>query len=121
MVLKKTLLIGASTKSMRYSNRAIRRLMEQGHSVIGIGRSGGNVLGVEINDEKTLYHDIDTVSLYINKGIQPEYYDYIVELKPKRVIFNPGTENPEFYDILEDNGIMFEIACTLVLLRTNQY
>jgi predicted CoA-binding protein len=118
---KKTLIIGASTKRMRYSNRAIRRLLEHGHSVVGIGKSGGNVSGVEVNNEMVHDNDFDTVSLYINRHIQPEYYDYIVSLNPKRVIFNPGTENTEFYEILKDNNIEVEIACTLVLLRTNQY
>ena len=119
--MKKTLIIGASTKRMRYSNMAIRRLIEKGHPVVGIGLSGGDVSGVFITNVKISYEDIDTVSLYINSGIQPDYYDYIVKLQPKRVIFNPGTENPDFYDILKINKIEYEIACTLVLLRTNQY
>ena len=118
---KETLIIGASTKRMRYSNMAIQRLLEHGHTVIGIGKSGGNVLGVEVKGEKAPHEDIDTVSLYINSSIQPEYYDYVVALNPTRVIFNPGTENPEFYEILKENNIKVEIACTLVLLRTNQY
>ncbi len=121
MESKKTLIIGASTKRMRYSNMAIRRLLEHGHSVLGIGRSGGSILGVEVNIGKEYYKDIDTVSLYINRSIQPEYYEYIIALNPKRVIFNPGTENPEFYEILKENKIKIEIACTLVLLRTDQY
>ena len=121
MESKKTLIIGASTKRMRYSNMAIRRLLEHGHSVIGIGKSGGNVMGVEVSGEKEHHDYIDTVSLYINSRIQPEYYDYIVRLNPKRVIFNPGTENSEFYEILKENDINVEVACTLVLLRSNQY
>ena len=118
---KKTLIIGASTKRILYSNMAIRRLLEHGHSVIGIGTSGGNVSGVEVNHEMVYDNDFDTVSLYIKRHIQPEYYDYIVSLNPYRVIFNPGTENPEFYEMLKDNDIQVEVACTLVLLRTNQY
>jgi predicted CoA-binding protein len=121
MESKKALIIGASTKRMRDSNMAIRRLLEHGHSVVGIGKSGGKVLGVEVIDEKIYNNDFNTVSLYINNSIQSEYYDYIVSLNPKRVIFNPGTENPEFYDILKENNIKVEIDCTLILLRTNQY
>lgn len=121
MIMKKTLIIGASVKRMRYSNMAIRRLIEHGHPTVGIGLTKGEVSGVPITREKFLYTDIDTVSLYINRGIQQEYYDYVVKLNPKRVIFNPGTENPEFYDILKKNEIEYEIACTLVLLRTDQY
>jgi predicted CoA-binding protein len=115
------MIIGASTKRMRYSNMAIRRLLEHGHPVIAIGKSGGQVLGVEIKDEKVQYTDIDTVSLYVNSTHQKEYYDYIVSLNPRRVIFNPGAENPEFHQVLKRNNIMVEIACTLVLLRTDQY
>ena len=119
--MKKTLIIGASSNPIRYSKRAIMRLIENGHQVVGIGMSGGVVSGVSITNEKILYDDIDTVSLYINISIQPEFYDYIIKLKPNRVIFNPGTENLEFYEILNKNEIEYEIAYTLVLLRTNQY
>jgi len=59
--------------------------------------------------------------LYINAKVQPDYYDYIVSLHPRRVIFNPGTENPEFYPILKANNISYEVACTLVMLATNQF
>ncbi|GAL66544.1 hypothetical protein JCM19301_3022 [Jejuia pallidilutea] len=67
------------------------------------------------------YKAIHTVTLYLNPNRQKAYYNYIVSLQPKRVIFNPGTENPEFYNILKENNIAFEAACTLVLLSTNQY
>jgi len=67
------------------------------------------------------YEDIDTVTLYLSSKRQKEYYDYIILLHPKRIIFNPGTENPEFYQILKENNIDFEVACTLTLLATNQY
>ncbi len=70
---------------------------------------------------KIIYNDVDTVTVYLNPKRQKPFYDYIVSLKPKRVIFNPGTENPEFYSILKDNNIPFEESCTLVLLSTNQY
>ena len=118
---KKTLVIGASLKTDRYSNIAINRLKTYDHEVVAIGLREGEVAGVSITKEKEPFTDIDTVTLYLNPKRQGEYYDYIVSLKPKRVIFNPGTENPEFYSILKENNIESEVACTLVLLGTNQY
>ena len=78
-------------------------------------------IDVAIETEKLPFHGIDTVSLYLNPKAQKEYYDYIISLKPRRVIFNPGTENEEFYELLKVNNIAFEESCTLVLLATNQY
>lgn len=119
--MKKTLVIGASTNPSRYSNLAINRLVENGHALEAIGLKKGTIAGVAIETEKKDFENIDTVTLYLNPKRQEEYYDYIVSLKPRRVIFNPGTENPDFYEILKKNNIEFEIACTLVLLSTNQY
>ena len=117
----KTLVIGASLKEIRYSNRAIRMLRNYGHEVKAIGLREGNVLDVSITKEKKDFSDIDTVTLYLNPKRQQEYYDYIIGLQPRRVIFNPGTENPELYELLLKNNIENEIACTLVLLSTDQY
>lgn len=118
---KKTLVLGASTKEERYSNKAIRFLVEKGHSVLAIGQKGGEVAGVKIHTKTIPIKSVDTVTLYLNPTRQREYYNYIIEAKPKRVVFNPGTENPELYQLLELNDIKVEVACTLVLLRTNQY
>jgi predicted CoA-binding protein len=118
---KKTLVIGASLKANRYSNKAINRLIVFNHEVCAIGLREGDVSGVVITKEKEAFKDIDTVTLYLNPERQEEYYEYIVSLKPMRVIFNPGTENPNFYNILKEHAIESEIACTLVLLGTNQY
>lgn len=118
---KKTLVLGASLKPNRYSNYAIQRLVANNIETVAFGLKEGGVSGIEIDTNLVDYEDIHTVTLYLNKKRQREYYDYIVSLKPKRVIFNPGTENPELYNILKDNGIGFEAACTLVLLSTNQY
>lgn len=119
--MKKTLVIGASFNPSRYSNMAINRLVNHGHTVEAVGLKKGMVAGVDIATEKEDFENIDTVTLYLNPKRQEEYYDYIISLKPKRVIFNPGTENPEFYGILRKNNIESEVACTLVLLGTNQY
>jgi predicted CoA-binding protein len=118
---KKTLVLGASTKESRYSNMAIRRLRGQNIDVEAFGLKTGNVLDVSIDTERKEYDDLDTVTLYLNPKNQKDYYDYLLQLKPKRVIFNPGTENPELISLLRENGIQSEIACTLVLLSMNQY
>ena len=118
---KKTLVIGASLKEDRYSNIAIKQIRSYNHDVKAFGLKPGRVNDVTIDTELIDYDAIDTVTLYLNPKRQEDYYDYIISLKPKRVIFNPGTENPEFYKLLKENSIEFEVACTLVLLATNQY
>lgn len=118
---KKTLLLGATTKPDRYAFRAINALTQKGHTVLAIGQNTGEVAGVKIYTKAVPVKNIDTVTLYLNPNRQRDYYNYIVEAQPKRVIFNPGTENPELYQLLELNNIEVEVACTLVLLATNQY
>jgi predicted CoA-binding protein len=118
---KKTLVLGASLKPERYSNIAINRLKNYNHEVKAFGLRAGTIREVTIDTDLVQYEDIDTITLYLNPQRQVDHYDYIVGLKPKRVIFNPGTENPEFYRLLEENNIEYEAACTLVLLATGQY
>jgi uncharacterized protein len=118
---KKTLVLGASLKPSRYSNIAIKRLASYGHPVVAVGLRKGEVAGVSLTNEMEDFQDVDTITLYLNPQRQKEYYDYIVSLQPDRVIFNPGTENPELYDLLRKNNIEIEVACTLVMLSTNQY
>ena len=116
-----TLVLGASTNPDRYSNIAIRRLIDNDLPVVAIGLKKGKVLSVIIDNEKQDFNNIDTVTLYLNPKRQEAYYNYIINLNPRRVIFNPGTENKEFVKLLQENNIETEIACTLVLLSTNQY
>lgn len=118
---KKTLVLGATTKPERYAFRAINMLVDKGHSVLAIGQKAGEVAGVKIHTKAIPVKNIDTVTLYLNPARQRDYYNYIIESQPKRVVFNPGTENPELYQLLELNNIKAEVACTLVLLATNQY
>lgn len=118
---KKTLVLGASTKPDRYAYKAINMLTQKGQTVVAIGQNSGEVAGVKIHTKAIPVKNIDTVSLYLNPVRQREYYNYIIEAQPKRVIFNPGTENPELYQLLELNDIKAEVACTLVLLATNQF
>ena len=118
---KKTLVLGATTKPERYAFKAVNMLVEKGHSVLALGQNAGEVAGIKIQTKAIPLKNIDTVTLYLNPTRQRDYYNYIVEAKPKRVVFNPGTENPEFYQLLKLNDIKVEVACTLVLLATNQY
>jgi len=117
----KTLVIGASENPERYSNKAIRSLLNHNQQVVAIGLRPGVVSGVTFDSEKKVFEGIDTVTLYVGPQNQPGYYDYILSLKPRRVIFNPGTENQEFIDKLEAAHIYAEVACTLVLLLTGQF
>ncbi len=118
---KKTLVLGASLKEQRYSNIAIYRLRKYKIETVAVGLRSGMVDDVKIHTDLVPFNDIDTVTLYLNPQRQVEYYDYILSLKPNRVIFNPGTENPEFYKMLRDQNVEVEVACTLVMLGTNQY
>ncbi len=121
MKQRKTLVLGASTNPSRYSYMAITRLRSFGQPVVAVGRKEGEVDDVSITTELKPFENIDTITLYLNPMNQKEYYDYIVSMNPKRVIFNPGTENPELYALLKKANIEIDVACTLVLLSTNQY
>ena len=120
---KKTLVLGASLKAERYSNIAIKMLLEYEYPVIALGLRNGIIKNVEILTDlnNATINNIHTVTLYLNAKRQVDYYDFIIDLKPKRVIFNPGTENWGFMELLNKNKIEYEVACTLVLLRTEQY
>jgi predicted CoA-binding protein len=118
---KKTLVIGASENKSRYSNLATNNLVQKGHEVVALGRRPGQVNGVKIETEKLPLTGVDTVTLYLNPQNQKQYYDYILSLQPKRVIFNPGAENDELEELLKAKGIKAQEACTLVLLSTGQY
>ena len=150
-MLKHTLVLGASLKSNRYSNIAIKKLRTHGHPVTALGLLEGRVEDVPVQvfnsaflptehvDEKIIeaipssaqfkglsanedhIDKYDTITLYLNPRRQSDYYELIISMKPKRVLFNPGTENPEFYPLLKEHNIAYEEACTLVLLSTNQY
>lgn len=121
LLMKKTLVIGASENPARYSYKAIIKLQQHAHPVVAIGLREGAVNGLNFGKEKTIFEDIHTITLYINPTIQEQYYDYILSLKPQRVIFNPGTENEAFERLLQYNKIETLQACTLVMLATGQY
>jgi predicted CoA-binding protein len=123
MNLKNTLVIGASENPERYSNKAIRLLNHFKHPVFALGIKTGEVDGIKISKDLEPKHfpDIDTITLYIGPKNQTPYFDFITSIHPKRVIFNPGTENQELTDFLDKKNISWEEACTLVLLNTKQY
>lgn len=119
--MKKVIVLGASLDSSRYSHMAMKKLKLKEHDVIGIGSRSGEVDGIAILTEAKMMSDIHTVTIYLNPMNQKSYYDYILELKPKRVIFNPGSENKEFELLLDEQQISFEKVCTLVMLSLNQF
>ncbi len=119
--MKKTVLIGATTNPERTAFTAAQRLKMYGHEVYLIGNKKGEIDGNPIHQETPALENVDTVTLYINPKIQTAYSDYILSLHPKRIIFNPGTENDELKKIAEAQGILTEYACTLVLLSLHEY
>jgi predicted CoA-binding protein len=121
MPAKKTLVLGASQNPSRYSYIAINRLTAHKHPVVAVGRREGTIGSVEIVTGTPKEEDIDTITLYLNPRNQKPYYDYILSLQPKRIIFNPGTENFELEEMAKQKGIQSMEACTLVLLSTGQY
>lgn len=116
-----TLVIGASENEERYSNMAVKLLLSYGHRVLAIGNKTGLINNVPIQLGKPNFEGINTITLYINKSIQKDYYNYILSLQPQRIIFNPGTENDELVALAKQNGISAIVACTLVMLKTGQY
>lgn len=119
--MKKTLVIGASNNPHRHSFMAVNKLIQLDHPVVLIGIKKGAIANHEIVRKDKVFKDVDTITLYLNPKNQKEYYLYILETHPKRVIFNPGTENPGLQILLKENGIEFTEVCTLVLLSTGEY
>jgi predicted CoA-binding protein len=119
--MKKTLILGATTNKDRYAYKAAEQLTKAGHSIIPFGIKKGTVFGKEIINKWMNFEGIDTVTLYVGPERQNQYFEKIISIQPKRVIFNPGTENSLFQSMLSREGIYFEEACTLVLLSLNEF
>ena len=121
--MKKTVIVGATTNPGRYAWLAARMLTEYNHDIVPMGIKKGTVFGKEILNiyDKPAIKDVDTVTLYVGPQRQPDHIDYLLALKPKRIIFNPGTENDEFIKRAHDQGVETLEACTLVMLRSLQY
>jgi uncharacterized protein len=122
-MVKKTVIIGATTNPARYAYLAARMLTDYNYEIVPVGLKEGAVFGKEILDilEKPVIDGVDTITMYIGPQRQPEYYNYILSLKPKRIIFNPGTENDVLEKMAETQGIEVIHGCTLVMLRSHQY
>ena len=121
MADKKTLVLGATPDTSRYAYLAANRLVKNGHSIVNVGIKTGEVAGVPIEKPEIVHDDIDTITVYVGPQNQPPLYDYILNTHPKRIIFNPGTENNELRKMANEKGIETENACTLVLLSIGQY
>lgn len=119
--MKKTLVLGASPNSERYSYAAVKQLVRYGHEVVAIGNREGEIDGIAIAKDTPQLDNIHTVSLYLSAANQPAYYDYILGINPRRIIFNPGTENPELSRLARERGIETLPACTLVMLSIGNY
>ena len=119
--MKKTLILGASTNEERYAYKAAHKLSERKHEIIPVGIKRGEVAGKEIVNNKEIFKDIDTITMYIGPKHQADWQDYILKTNPKRIVFNPGTENPELEAKAQARGIETIEACTLVMLTIGNY
>ena len=119
----KTIVLGATTNPDRYAYLATERLLEKEIEVIPVGIRKGAAAGIPIRNDLPIIENVHTITLYLNPQVQKDYYDYILNLKPQRVIFNPGTENTELYGLLKRAlpETKIEVACTLVLLSVGNY
>jgi predicted CoA-binding protein len=120
-MMKKTLVLGGSIKPERYANKAINKLRNYGYPVVSIGIRSGTVADVEIETGFPDYKDIHTVTLYIGSKNQSPFYDYLIGLNPKRIIFNPGTESPELEALARNKGIETIEHCTLIMLSEGSF
>ena len=119
--MKKVIVLGASLNTSRYSNMAIKKLKKNNYDVYALGNSKGEVAGVKLFSEFKMIEEVYAVTIYLNPFNQKQFYDYILDLKPGKVVFNPGAENIELELILNENEIQFERACSLVLLSLNSF
>lgn len=119
--MKKTVVIGASPNPGRYAFLATERLRRHGHEVVAVGLRPGQIGDVAIHADRPAVADVDTVTLYVGPQHQPAWRDYILALHPKRIIFNPGTENDDLEQAARAQGIETVEGCTLVMLASGQY
>jgi len=119
--ISKTLVIGASENPARYANKAVKMLRSHNKEVLAVGLRKGKILDVSIVTQWPENETIDTITLYIGPQRQSQYFDKILNSNPKRIIFNPGTENPELKSLAQNAGITTITDCTLVMLQSGRY
>lgn len=112
----KVVVLGASPDQERYSFRAVKALKRRQYDVVAVGNQPGDIMGVEIMTDEPPVENVDTLVLYINAYNQKKSYDYIFSLKPRRIIFNPGTQNDELQDMARKKGIEVIENCALIML-----
>lgn len=119
--MKKTLVLGASPNPIRFSYKAVKSLVRHGHEVVPLGIREGDIMWQKIITGRPKLENIHTITMYLNPENQKQYYDYILSLSPKRIIFNPGSENQELIELAMKNNIEVSVACTLIMLNSNKY
>jgi predicted CoA-binding protein len=119
--MKKTVVLGATPDSSRFAFKAAKMLLGYGHEMIPVGIKKGQIEGITIRNDQPILEEVDTITLYVGPKNQEPLYDYIINLKPKRIIFNPGTENDELIELALQNNIEPVIGCTLVMLSVGTY
>lgn len=118
---KRTVVLGATTNPSRFAYRAVQTLLDNGIEPVPVGIKKGNIEGIDILNGQPEIEDVHTITLYLNPENQKKYYDYILGLQPQRIIFNPGTVNPELMRLAREQGIEVEVGCTLVMLAMDSY
>jgi len=119
--MKKTVVLGATPDSSRYAFKAANMLLEYGHEMVPVGIKKGEIKGIKIENDQPEIGEVDTVTLYVGSNNLPPLFDYILSLKPKRIIFNPGTENDDLISLASKNNIEPVLGCTLVMLSVGTY
>jgi hypothetical protein len=119
--MKKTVVLGATPDPTRFAFKAAKMLLEYGYEMVPVGIKKGEISGIQILNNQPVLEEVDTVTLYVGPQNQIPLYDYIISLKPKRIIFNPGTENDELMDMAKEHNIESVIGCTLVMLSVGNY
>lgn len=119
--MKKVMVLGASPNKRRFSYSCVKSLLRHGYDVLPIGKRKGEIDEVSIITDKPPVNNIDTVTLYLNANNQKEYYKYLMDIAPNRIIFNPGAENPELKAMAKENNIDVTEACTLVMLNSGNF
>jgi hypothetical protein len=113
--------LGASPDPGRYSYRAVRQLVKRNYEVVAIGKKKGLIGDILIETGQPPIQDVHTILIYLSPHHQGEIFDYVLSLRPKRVIFNPGTESPEFEEILISHNVEVVHDCSLVMMAMDRF